>query len=435
MKGDGGQSHDIETRAYFLLAIVALGAVYLLCYFSPVTYVRLVTEDQWGEYGTAVSFGVGGVLLLLLTLKAGPFSRKLLWSLAGICALLIAVEEINWGRRIFHFRIPDLFKQYNTQGEFNFHNIGLLDSLNRAGLHGGIGFLLLAWSLVSAALAFLAPNLRDRLESAGLPLIPVRLLPLFLLVPYSFLVADLPKGDEIEELFLGIAVAAWAIDLCFRYGMDKVFRGGKAVLIMMAVFFSCAVLTGALTRAFPGDLGMRLNYLASHSYPGFGMYDQSEQLYEYIYAHPQYLKPETRINHARMLMNSGQAGKSRQVLETALSKLGSVPKPGKSSGGFWMRRGILHSLLGESESADEDFTKAITADRRQVASTGNPDEKAELMWSIAQTFEARGDLDMALVMARQAGQTAVSAGLRRNLDRWVRRLQDQIAGAPSDDSL
>lgn len=32
-------------------------------------------------------------------------------------------EEVSWGQRIFGFKSPQFFIDYNTQGEFNFHNL------------------------------------------------------------------------------------------------------------------------------------------------------------------------------------------------------------------------------------------------------------------------------------------------------------------------
>lgn len=421
----------LEAGAYFLMAAVAFTVSYLLCYLYPVAYVRLVTEDQWGEYGTALGFFLAGLLLLVLVLKSGPFSRKLLWALVGIGAIFIAGEEISWGqrffRKIFHISIvPDLFMEINAQRELNFHNIEFLDPLNRDGrLHQAAGYLVLVWSLLSATIS-ISPSLRDKIENAGLPLIHLRLLPLFLLVPYFFLLDPLPKWSEIGELFLGIAVAMWAVDLFFRYGMDATPRGGRAVSIMTVVLFSCAVLAAVLTWIFPGKLDSRLNKSAFRDFPKYGMYVQAEQLIDHIYRHPIYLEQETRLNHARMLNVIGQEEKAKTILKEALKETGNSPTSGEATGGFYRRRGIIHSLLGDNASANEDFSKAILADQKQIQLTADPDEKAEYLWSIARTLEARGDFNRALVQAQNAKETAVSAALAGELDRWVNILTSKL---------
>jgi hypothetical protein len=43
----------------------------------------------------------------------------------GILLFFAAGEEISWGQRLFGIESPEFFKQRNTQGETNFHNLVL----------------------------------------------------------------------------------------------------------------------------------------------------------------------------------------------------------------------------------------------------------------------------------------------------------------------
>ncbi len=419
-------SHRIEAMAYFSLAAIALGVVHLLCYRYPVAYVRLVTEDQWGEYGTALGFFLAGSLFLLLVRKNGPVSRKFLWALAGIGLIFIAGEEISWGqrfvRKVFHVSIvPDLFLEINAQRELNFHNIGILDDLNRDGLHRITGYLALCWTLLSAMLAVFLPALWNRIEKSGIPILPLRLVPLFLLVPFCFLLETLPKWSEIGELLLGLAVAVWAMDLYFRYGTERRYRGGKTVFLMTSVLAFCCLLVSALTWVFPGNLHKSLNKRAFSSFPAYGMHAQAEQIIQYMYRHPEFLEEETRIKHARMLREKGEHAKAQIVLEEALKEMKEAPAG--STGEYYRRRGIIHFLLGDSRAADKDFNRAVESDRKRMRSATDSDEKARLSWSLAQTMEAKGDRSQALSEAQQAREVAASAALSGAVERWMQGLE------------
>ena len=433
-----GVARPIETLTYLLFVLFALAAAYWVCYFSPVTYVRLINEDQWGEYATAVSFGLAGLMLFILAPKSHSRSGKILWALGGLCALIIAAEEISWGERIFRrlFGItlaPDGIVQINKQGELNFHNLGNVDFLNQGVLYRGVGPLILVWTILSLIVAWLRPSWSDRIEKSGLPLIRMHVSPFFLAVSYVFLQQPLPRSDELGELFLGIAVLSWATDLFIRYRVASVPRGAQAVSMMSGVYVLCAVLTTIFVWVVPGGLRYSLNSVARISYPHHGMYEQAEQLYAYIYANPQYLKPETRVNHGRMLLGLGQAEIGYKQLRTALSEMDQSPEAKQRTSNYLRRKGVIHSLMGDRDMAEKLFDAALTTDETQAELARNPEDKAKLLFSVAQTQEAMRDVGTALETARRARGLAESARLSAKLDRWIVTLSDQKVSEVTDE--
>jgi tetratricopeptide (TPR) repeat protein len=418
MKRTIGKDEGREAAIYFLMALFASGVLFYLHFFDPATYVRFITEDQWGEYATFVYFALGGILLLVLAWRQSSSSRKYIWALAGIFTLIIGAEEVSWGQRILNLPIPSALRQLNSQGELSLHNVGYLDDLNRGGLHRGAGLLILGWCLCSGLLALFAPRSAKKMEESGLPLIPIRLLPFFLLVPFFFLGRPLIKSDEIGEIFLGIAAAAWALHLFLRYSRTLNHQRKNGALFILGFFALGSGLTMALTSAFPGSLTTRLNQIAERDYPAFGMYDQAERLFEYIYANPQHLLPQTRINHGRMLIERGVEERGFQVLMVELERL-SGPEPEERDGDFLRRKGTIHSMLGQWEYAEEDFRQALEIEVAQVESSTDPDQKAERLWSVARTFAASGRSFEALETAQQARETAVSERLRGKVERWI----------------
>jgi len=422
-------NHQIDAVIYFLFAGLALATLTYLCYFNPVVYTRLVNEDQWGEYGTAVGFGFGGVALLVLCAKSGRLSRRVLWAFFGLVALVIAGEELSWGQRIFNIATPETFYTMNTQGELNLHNFGAVDTLlNRSGLlRQTASFLILGWSALCLLASIFTPRVVNRLEEAGLPVIPPRLLPFFLMVPFFFIVKPLARSDEIGELFLAAAVAAWTIDLWLRHTISGPPRNGKCALIVLGLLLGGGLLAAALAWKFPGSFKGSLNHMAQHTYPGRKMYAQADQIYRYIYAHPHLLKPDTRLQHARMLLSLGQTEQAREVLLEAQNALQGGPGTKEEKADFLRRKGIVHALLGEADSAETYFDESIALERRLAEQTPDPDEKADLLWSVAQTLEARGDRTGALETARQARDVCRSARKQRRLTEWIHFLVDPVA--------
>lgn len=435
MKEETGRGDSFEAAAYTFIAAVTVGAIYYLYYYRPALYIRFITEDQWGEYGTAVCFALAAALLLVLAWKPGPLPRRILWTLGVIFALLIFAEEINWGQRILRYPVPESFRAINVQGEFNLHNIGFLDELNREGLHRGAGSAVLGWALFSWLLSLWSPRLAAGIRDTGLPLIPTRLQPMFLPVPYFFLLSPVAKSSEIGELVLGMAVSAWAIDLFLRYGMAEIPHRKKAAALMAGFFILGVFLSLTMTRISPGSMKMRLNLTASRDYPAYGMYEQAESLFQYIYAHPENLLPDTRINHGRMLIKKGDRESAVRVLAEALEEMEDRLDSGAREGAVLRQKGIIHALLGATELAEKNLTHAIEIERLQAEHLENSDEKAELLWSVARSLEALGNLSEAVSTALQAKEMAQSAQMQGALERWILSLNHPADGDRITDPL
>ena len=346
----------------------------------------------------------------------------MVWAIIGLTAFFIGAEEISWGQTILHIRTPSIFSNVNAQNEINFHNIKYIQSLD---YHSLMAYTVLGWSFLSIALSFWFPRLKNRVQTLGLPLIPIRIVSIFLTVPYFFLVHPVVKWDEIGELFLSIAVLVWATDMYFQYGRIKHTRGLWAVSSVFGILLGVAILSAGMAYRFPpSDLGWRLNNTAILDYPSFGMYDQAESIYEYIYSHPEYNELETRLNHARMLLKLGNKNKAFDILTEAVNTFEKSYPPEKQLSRYLRAYGLVLRLLEQSNSADAKFNQAIKVDEQQLVSVSDQNSKAKLLWSIAQTLEARGDISAAIGMAQQAKSKADSAKLHAQLDMWIRTLTE-----------
>ena len=165
--------------------------------------------------------------------------------------------------------------------------------------------------------------------------------------------------------------------------------------------------------------------MARRDYPEKGMYDQAHRIYLYIYAHPQYLRDDTRINHGRILLKAGKQSEAFHVLSRAARVYEAKDPPEEQRSDHLRRLGTIYTLLQQNDRADDEFNKAIDIDQQQLASTSKPNKKSKLLWSIARTMEARGDVTAAIEKAKQARETAIFAELRFTIKKWIWAVENE----------
>lgn len=99
------------------------------------------------------------------------------------------------------------------------------------------------------------------------------------------------------------------------------------------------------------------------------------------------------------------------------------------SGAFLRRVGRVHSRLGEQAQAEDALVAALAADERALEAAQEPDERAQLLLSLARTLSAQGALDQAVSMTGRAQQMALSASTRRDVRRYRAELDEKLASA------
>lgn len=339
MKHNTSNIFVFELTAYTLLAVVVVGFIICLFYFDPVHYTLFITEDFWAENCTFISLAISGGVMIILALRYGIRLQKVIWVIIGIVLIMAAGEEISWGMRIFGIQKSEMLREINSQGETNLHNLKALAFINSR-LHEIIAYIFISWSIFSVMVDLVMTRLKDKICNLGLPLIPIKLIPMMFLPSYFWLFRPVVKSDEIGEMFFGIAMAFFAINLFSNFAwINKQYSKIKAFGVMIGTTSLVVALTLAMTyigvllsgpRA--DGIGWRLNMTAQRDYPAFGMYEQAQLLYEYIYANPIYIRPETRTNNAKMLLKAGKQRLAYQILsEDADLILNNNPKETQSS--------------------------------------------------------------------------------------------------------
>ena len=410
----------------FVAAVI--GAVLSLFYLDPVHYNLLIAEDNFGEYCTAVSFALSGFLIVTLLFKCGTRLQKLTWGLIGIGLIFVAAEEISWGQRIFSLSIPDQIRQINIQDEITLHNLKSVRFLNIR-LHKIVAYTILGWLSFSIIVHLIIPRLKEKIASIGLPLATFKLVPIFLLPSYFFLLYPIVKSDEIGEMFFAAAMLFLALDMVFDYGCIKRYSAGMKMLgVKVGMLFLIVIIAITLAYLHNTFRGRQSLYGRMHhtvlAYDRFGMYDHAQEVFDHIYAHPKRIRHDTMINHAKMLLDAGRSGKAFQILTQTADLLKAKNSAQEENCDNFRRLGVIFILLGQSEQAETNFNRAIEIGNLQLRSVSDPNKKAKLLWSIAQALEGKGGTIRAVDKAMQAKEMTNSGRLKSMIGRWITSLDD-----------
>jgi len=110
-------------------------------------------EDGPIENATVIAY----FLSFIFSLAIAKFFKErsiflALFLILALGFLIIALEEISWGQRIFNFETPDWIPE-NLQGEINIHNRGVLENIDL------VGFLIL--SIFGSITWFVLPKMHN----------------------------------------------------------------------------------------------------------------------------------------------------------------------------------------------------------------------------------------------------------------------------------
>jgi hypothetical protein len=129
-----------------LILLGLLGTFAWLEAAYPNAYYRSVQEDQALEWASFYSFFVAGGVFAIAARRRRRATGTLPWFFIGLAVfcVLVAMEEISWGQRVFGHRPPDYFLAENFQQELNLHNMASTDVRMNAfrGIILGYGVLL-----------------------------------------------------------------------------------------------------------------------------------------------------------------------------------------------------------------------------------------------------------------------------------------------------
>ena len=143
-----------------ILPLLFLLSLTFFYFFSPAFYKKLIIEDGPLEYATAVIYFIAfiwGLGLARRLKRKGDAKWAVFYFVVSLAFLLITLEEISWGQRIFRVDTPEFVRQRNLQGEIGVHNLSSFRLLLHPayiliGLVGAFGSVFLSWLGVPARL-------------------------------------------------------------------------------------------------------------------------------------------------------------------------------------------------------------------------------------------------------------------------------------------
>jgi len=194
-----------ETMTIAWMGIVIILLIYYAFYFQPIIYIKLVTEDYWGEWVTFISYFFASFIFGWLFIKSKPKIRGIWFLLLAIGSFFISMEEISWGQRLLALTPPQFFAEKNFQAEISFHNIeGFWTNEWRNMKIVGIFFFLYGF-LLPIFVSF-STHLKKFCSKIALPVPTIGISPFFLGVFVFFIFQPLLEFQEIGELLMGLAI-------------------------------------------------------------------------------------------------------------------------------------------------------------------------------------------------------------------------------------
>lgn len=167
---------------------------------NPDAFYVQVQEDQPLEWSTVWAFVVAGVFFARAGISRRE-ERPWPWFLVGLTAfcVLVALEEISWGQRLFGYTPPRYFLENNFQLELNLHNI-LPTSLRKQ----IVGAILVVYGILLPILERV-PWTHKALRTLGITAPPLGLAPIFGALLGLLVIYPLPYTGELVEAGMGLA--------------------------------------------------------------------------------------------------------------------------------------------------------------------------------------------------------------------------------------
>lgn len=112
-----------------LLVFAFIGFFAWLQSAHPIAYYDAMQEDRALEWASFWSFFIAGFVFAVAAWRQHRSTRALPWFLSGLAlfCVVVAMEEISWGQRVFGLQPAEFFLAENYQQEINFHNVASTD--------------------------------------------------------------------------------------------------------------------------------------------------------------------------------------------------------------------------------------------------------------------------------------------------------------------
>ena len=383
-----------------VLSIVIVGIIYYLFYFEIVIYFYFVTEDYWAEYATFVCFGLAscfmGCAIILEKKLLNPW-----YILMAFALFFVSLEEISWGQRLFNMETPDLFKQYNYQGEANFHNVIAWD----INYHKYICHATLIWSILIPTITSKVKKSREIVDNLGFPFIPICLCPFFCIA--SFFIIKHPLNTEMDnevgpELLLGFAFAAFAFNTLIRVSKKHIKVRIPQFILTILLIIATMGISSLFVWYRPGIISESINRMAIILSQESRLYKQADLLYAYILENPSTMTNDSFFQYGKFLKRIRNDEKAKIILKRALKDQQIFMLENPNDPRLNLVSGQVLKLLSQDYQAMTEFQKAIEKSNSQLRNTENHDERARIFATIGEVHFEMEDYESAIIFFNMA---------------------------------
>ncbi len=406
-------------------ALLMLGGLQYLYLRQPVAYIFFSVEDGWAESATFVAWALTCAVLVWSFCKRSAL-RKPEIVLFALFAFFVAMEEISWGQRILGFESPEFFRIANVKGETNLHN---LIKRWRPNLNAS---LIVIFAFVPLPLARVFPRVGRWFKKWGVPVVPFRVWPYFLLVGYLFFGRPMPRWDEIAEFCLGIAAACLAVHTVLSSPGEVSSPRRPSIWCIPRMLLVIGLLTPLMVLAswasYESRVSAGLAAFARGWFPAAGMYKQADEVFRYMETHPEHIYPTIHYGHGLVLVELGKAheAEERFLLAYAETRESIRQRPQDPA----IRRSAAKALIAleRTDEAHQELMRALEVDSQDLEEANHPADESRIRFSLAQTLLLMGQKEASkaeLMRALELTQDKRTRGrmrakLARQLHRWKR---------------
>lgn len=221
-----------------------LGLMAWLHHAHPSVYYASVQEDQALEWASFWSFLLAGGVFVVAAWRQRRTTARIPWFLAGLAlfSVIVAMEEISWGQRVFGQQPPEYFLAENYQQEINVHNFVSRDLRVWAfrAIILGYGVLL--------PLLTLSSWVRRRFDALAVVTPPIALMPGMFALFWVHLTYPWKFTGEIIECGLGFGFLFAALAAAERFGDARPRNAGAVAWAVPIVAVALAFATASWSR-------------------------------------------------------------------------------------------------------------------------------------------------------------------------------------------
>lgn len=398
-----------------LICAVLCLTSYLVCFYFPITYTYGITEDSWVEYASFNAFLVA-FFLMGWAIKVNPKLRCPGYLLLCLGLLVAAMEEISWGQRLFNWHTPWYISQLNEQSELNLHNLYFFPKTKI------LFSLMITWSVFIPALAKRFKPFGEICSQFGIPLVPTRLQPYFVLSFVFIVFTFAVKHNEIAEMFLGLAFILFTGDV-LNHSLQKTdtktistAKINSSAIILVLILTSLCIWQGNPFYRIEN----RLLITAKRDYPQRGLNDQAEKLFQHI-LNRQDLRSENTLTSYGLFLFDIKDARAEGILKEALVELKKQIRTNPENPAPHRSAGTIYNCLNHHDESLREFQLALQLDEARLQKSTESWKKADAITSMGRTYKAMGLEEKSIATLKEAYDLSQDAQDRKQIKKMLRK--------------